>query len=215
MMFKLDAAALPLLQNSAIETRRAFGVLFIAVSIAVGVASFLSEIAYIIISFPLYYYAIIWLVSFGAVFGAISPRLRRAVPAILGRMKTSARWPASAKALNGICWVGPFTAIAVFPLLYQYLILAGIGLGNLSTYLMIKKYSGADNREQLIVAVISLAAIPAAVMIDNMLFVTRQDIAVMLSRIFIGIAYAAGGVFAFLRKAGPVGFDPTTSGSLQ
>ncbi len=204
------------MQNSAIETRRAFGVLFIAVSIAVGVASFLSEIAYIIIpAFPLYYYAIIWLVSFGAVFGAISPRLRRVVPAILCRMKTSARWPAGAKALNGICWVGPFAAIAVFPSLYQYLILAGIGLGNLLTYLMIKQYSGADNREQLIVAMISLAAIPAAVMIDSMLFVTRQDIAVMLSRIFIGIAYAAGGVFALLRKAGPVGFDPTTSGSLQ
>jgi hypothetical protein len=204
------------LQNSAIETQRAFGVLFIAVSIAVGVASFLSEIAYIIIpTFPLYYYAIIWLVSFGAVFGTSSPHLRRAVPAILCRMKTSARWPEGAMALNGICWVGPFAAIAVFPSLYQYLILAGIGLGNLSTYLMIKKYSGADNREQLIVAMISLAAIPAAVMIDSMLFVTRQDIAVMLSRIFIGIAYAAGGVFALQRKAGPVGFDPTTSGSLQ
>ncbi len=204
------------MQNSAIETPRAFGVLFIAVSIAVGVASFLSEIAYIITTFPLYYYAIIWLVSFGAVFGASSPHLRRVVPAILCRMKTSSRWPAGAKALNGICWVGPFAAIAVFPSLYQYLILAGIGFGNLSTYLMIKKYSGADNREQLIVAMISLAAIPAVVMIDSMLFVTRQDIAVMLSRIFIGIAYAAGGVFALLRReAGPVGFDPTTSGSLQ
>jgi hypothetical protein len=203
------------LQKSGVETRKAFGVLFIAVSIAVVVASFLSEIAYIITSFPLYYYAIIWLVSFGAVFGAISVSLRKAIPAILGRMKTSTKWSTGAKALNGICWVGPFAAIAAFPSLYQYLILAGIGLGNLSTYLMIKKYSGADNREQLIVAMISLAAIPAAVMIDSMLFATRQDIAVLLSRIFIGIAYAAGGMFALLRKAGPVGFDPTTSGSLQ
>jgi hypothetical protein len=203
------------LQNSAVETRRAFGILFIAVSISVGVASFLSEIAYIIAAFPLYYYAIIWIVSFGAVFGASSPRLRKAVPAILGRMKTSTGWPAGAKALNGICWAGPFAAIAAFPSLYQYLILAGIGLGNLSTYFMIKKYSGADNREQLIVALISLAAIPAAVMIDSMLFTTRQDIEVMLSRIFIGIAYGAGGLFALLTKAGPVGFDPTTSGSLQ
>ncbi len=203
------------MQNLADETQRAYGVLFIAVSIAVVVASFLSEIAYLITSFPLYYYAIIWLVSFGAVFGASYSHLRKAIPAILGRMKTSTKWPAGAKALNGICWAGPFAAIAAFPTLYQYLILSGIGLGNLSTYLMIKKYSGADNREQLIVAIISLAAVPAAVMIDSMLFATRQDIAVMLSRIFIGIAYAAGGMFALLRKAGPVGFDPTTSGSLQ
>jgi hypothetical protein len=204
-----------LLQKSAVETRKAFGVLFIAVAIAVVIASSLSEIANIITSFPSYYYAIIWLVIFGAVFGASSRSLRKAIPAILSRMKTSTKWSTGAKALNGICWIVPFAAIAAFPTLYQYLILAGIGLGNLSTHLIIKKYSGADNREQLIVAMISLAAIPAAIIIDSTLFATRQDIAVMLSRIFIGIAYAAGGMFALLRKAGPVGFDPTTSGSLQ
>jgi hypothetical protein len=208
-------AAQSLLQNSAVETRRAFGLLFVAVSIAVGIASILSEIAYVVTNFPVYYYAIIWIVSFGAVFGACSGRLRKAVPAIVGRMKTSIRWPTGAKALNGVCWAGPFIAIAAFPSLYQYLILVGIGLGNLSTYLMIKKYSGTDNREQLIVAIILLVAIPVAVTIDSLLFARYQDIALMLSRIFIGVAYGAGGAFALLRKAGPVGFDPTTSGSLQ
>lgn len=175
-------------------------------SIAVVIASFLSEITYFITSLlPLYYYVIIWLASFGAVFGASYRPLRKALPAILNRMKTSTRWPTAAKILNGICWAGPFAAIAAFPSLYQYLILAGIGIGNLSTYLMIKKYSNTDNPEQLIVALVSLAAVPAAVMIDSMIFATRQDIAVMLSRIFIGFAYAAGGAFALLRKAGPVG----------
>ncbi len=178
-------------------------------------ASFLSEISYFSASLPPYYYVIIWLASFGAVFGASYRHLHRALPAILNRMKTSTRWPTAAKILNGICWAGPFAAIAAFPSLYQYLILVGIGLGNLSTYLMIKKYSITDNPEQLLVALVSLAAVPAVVIIDNMIFATRQDIAVMLSRIFIGIAYATGGVFALLRKAGPVGFDPTTSGSLQ
>lgn len=203
------------MQNSAVEARKAFGVLFIAVSISVIIASFLSELAYMITSISLYHYVIIWLVSFGAVFGASYTRLRKSVPAVLRRMKTSTGWPLAAKILNGVCWAGPFAAIAIFPSFYQYLILAGIGLGNLSTYLMIRRYSGADNREQLIVAVVSLAAIPAAIMIDSMLFAMQQDIAVMLSRMFIGIAYAAGGAFALLKKAGPVGFDPTTSGSLQ
>jgi hypothetical protein len=178
------------------------------VSIAVVIASCLSEIAYFIIGLQLYYYVIIWLASFGAVFGGSYRRLRKALPAILNRMKTSTRWPTAAKILNGICWAGPFAAIAAFPSLYQYLILAGIGLGNLSTYLMIKKYSNTDNPEQLIVALVSLAAVPAAVMIDSMIFATRQDIAVMLSRIFIGIAYAAGGAFALLRKAGPIDLSP-------
>lgn len=184
-------------------------------SIAVVIASFLSEIAYFVTDPPLYYHVMIWLGSFGAVFGASYRHLRKSLPAIQGRMKTSARWSIAAKTLNGISWAGPFAAITAFPSFYQYLILAGIGLGNLSTYLMIKKYSSMDNHEQLIVALVSLAAIPTVVIIDSMIFATRQDIAIMVSRIFIGIAYAAGGAYALLREAGPVGFDPTTSGSLQ
>ena len=197
-----------------VETRRAFGFLFVCVSIAVGAASVISELAYIN-NLPIYYYAIIWLGSFGVVFGTGAAKFRKAAPAIRGRIKTSTKWSAGAKALNGICWAGPFAAIAAFPSFYQYLILLGIGLGNLSTYLMIKRYSNADNREQLIVAAVSLVAVPVATIIDSSLFVTHQDIAVMLSRILIAIAYAAGGAFALLGKAGPVGFDPTTSGSLQ
>jgi hypothetical protein len=187
------------LQNSAVETRRAFGLLFVCVSIAVGAASVISEIVYLN-SLPLYYYPVIWLGSFGAVFGASAAKFRKAAPAIRGRMKTSAKWSAGAKAFNGMCWAGPFAAIAAFPSLYQYLILLGIGLGNLSTYLLIKKYNNADNREQLIVAVISLVAIPVAVVIDSSLFATHQDIAVMLSRVLIAVAYAAGGAFALVRK---------------
>jgi hypothetical protein len=182
-------------QDQAAETRRAFGFLFICVSVAVGAGSVLSEIAFLN-ELPLYYYAIIWLGSFGAVFGAGAGKFRKAAPAIRGRMKTSAKWSTGAKALNGICWAGPFVAIAAFPSLYQYLILLGIGLGNLSTWLLIKKYSGSDNREQLIVAVISLAAIPAAIAIDSSIFAAQQDIAVMLSRILIAVAYAAGGAYA-------------------
>ena len=180
------------------QTRRAFGFLFVSVSIAIGAGSVSSEIAYTNNS-PLYYYPIIWLGSFGAVFGAGAPKFRKAAPAIRGRMKGSISWPTWAKTLNGLCWAGPFASIAAFPAFYQYLILLGIGLGNLSTYLFIKKYSGADNREQLIVAVISLVAMPVAAVIDGSLFAMHQDVAVMLSRILIAIAYAAGGAYA-LRK---------------
>ena len=189
------------MENPAVETRRAFGFLFIAVSIAVGAASVLSEFAHLN-NLPSYYHAIIWVGSFAAIFGASVKKFRKAAPAIRGRMKSSIGWSAGAKAANGICWAGPFAAIAVFPELFQYLILLGIGLGNLSTYLLIKKYSGNDNREQLVVAAISLVAMPIAFVIDSSLFVERQDIAVMLSRILIAVAYAAGGLFAFRKEAG-------------
>lgn len=187
------------MENSALLTRRAFGVLFVAVSVAVGIGSVLSEIAYQNNS-PLYYYAIIWIGSFAGAIGAAGPRFRKAVPAIRGRMKNSIKWSTAAKAINGISWAGPFASIAAFPSLYQYLILLGIGLGNLSTYIMMKKYSGLDNREQLLVGAISLAALPVAVVIDSSLFATHQDIAVMISRILIAVAYAVGGAYALLAR---------------
>ena len=199
----------------AVEARRAFGFFFICVALAVGTGSVITEIAYLN-NAPPYWYAIIWLGSFGAVFGGAAARLREAAPAIRARIKTSVKWSIGSKVLNGICWAGPFAAIIALPSLSHYLILLGIGLGNLSTHQLLRKHGAIDNRDQLVVASISLAAIPVAFAIDSVL-ATDQDIALMLSRILIAIAYAAGGLSALLQgtKAGPVGFDPTTSGSLQ
>lgn len=187
------------MENSVLVTRRAFGVLFVAISAAVGAGAVLSELAFIN-NLPLYYYAAIWIGSFGAVFGIAGPRFRKAVPAIRGRMKNSAKWPHSAKALNAVSWAGPFLIIALLPSLYQYLILLGIGLGNMATYAMMRRYSSLDNREQLIVASISLAALPVAFAIDSSLFASHQDIAVMLSRMLIAGSYAAGGAYALAAK---------------
>ena len=187
------------MQHSPTEVRRAFGLLFIGIAIAVGVAAVLSEIAYVY-NGAFYYYAIIWVTSFGIVFGATLRKFQNVIPAIRGRMKNSIRWSSTAKTLNGVCWAGPFIAIAAFQSLFQYLILLGIGLGNLSTYVLMKKYSGLDNPEQLIVGLISLAAIPIAIEIDTTVFTSSQDIAVMLSRILISTAYAAGGVYALLAR---------------
>jgi hypothetical protein len=186
--------------DAVLETRRAFGVLFVGVAVAVFAGAVLSEIAFQN-DVPIYYYAIIWLGSFGATFGAAWPRFRKSLPSIRGRMKNSVRWSQGAKALNAVCWTVPFASIAVFPALYQYLILLGIGLGNMATYAMMKRYSGLDNREQIIVAAISLAALPAALAIDTTIFAERQDIAVMLSRMLIALAYGAGGAYALFAKS--------------
>jgi hypothetical protein len=182
------------LESSSIEIRKAFGFLFICVSIAVAVGAILSEVVFLSRS-TFYYYGIVWFGSFGVVTGLNFRKFGRILPLIRQRMKNSLKWSPKISAINGICWAVPFIAIGAFPSLLQYLILLGIGLGNLSTYLIMKKFSSQDNKEQMIVGIIALASIPVAIIIDNTLL-TLQDIAVLLSRILIAISYAAGGIYA-------------------
>ncbi|MFZ0511943.1 MAG: hypothetical protein WAM14_10080 [Candidatus Nitrosopolaris sp.] len=182
-----------------LETRRAFGLLFIGVSVAVVIGAVLSEVA-AKYNAPVYEFVIIWLVSFGATFGAIFRKFRRVIFSVRARMKNSFKWPIGAKVVNGLCWAAPFASIGMFPSMYQYLILVGIGLGNFSTYLLMKKYSHLENREQMIVGLISLASIPISIGIGMTLFALRHDLAVFLSRMLIAIAYAAGGIYAVTVK---------------
>lgn len=186
--------------SNTLEVRHAFGILFIAVSIAVGAATVVGEIAFVSKA-PLYYYAIIWIASFSLTFGAILRKSRKTISSIFSRMKNSIQWPTNVKAVNGLCWASPFAVIPLFPHIYHYLILLGIGSGNLSTYLLMKKYSNTDNREQMIVGLISLLAIPIALSIDMTIFISRQDLAILLSRILISMAYGIGGTYAIISKA--------------
>jgi hypothetical protein len=185
--------------SKTLEARRAFGLLFTAVAIFVASATILTEIAFINRA-PLYSYAFIWSASFGITFGAIWRKFRKSISFIRRRMKDSTQWPISAKVLNGICWASPFALIPMLPHFYQFLILLGIGLGNFSTYLLMRRYSSANNHEQMIVGLISLAAIPLAMGIDMSLLVSRQDVAVMLSRILISIAYGTAGMYALFAR---------------
>ncbi|TLX93463.1 MAG: hypothetical protein E6K91_08615 [Thaumarchaeota archaeon] len=186
------------MQSSPIEVRRAFGLLFIGVAISVGFASILSEVAFEQKD-PTYYYSIIWVGSFVITFGVIFAKWKNIILSIRGRMKNSVKWSSPVKAINGLCWAAPFASIGAFPSIYQYLILLGIGLGNTTTYLFMKKFSGVSNNEQIIVGILSLLAIPIAIFLDTS-FVSNQTIAIILSMLMIAIAYGAGGIFAFLSK---------------
>jgi hypothetical protein len=185
-------------QKSPLEVRRAFGVLFIGVALAVGSASILNEIAFEQKD-PISYYVVIWLGSFAITFGIIIGKFRTMLSSIKSRMKNSVKWPTMVKTINGLCWAAPFASIGITPHLYQYLILLGIGLGNTSTFLFMKKYSGLVNPEQIIVGAISLAAIPIATLLDTSL-ISNQTSAVIASRIMIAVAYGVGGIFALVKK---------------
>lgn len=181
------------------QIRHSFGILFLNVAISVVGASILSEIAFLNHS-PIYYYYFIWFLVFGLVFGTQFRKFRSILPLIRQRMKKSATWPMSAKAINGICWALPFVLIVAFPEITQYLILLGIGLGNISTFVFMKKFSGQNNYEQFLVGIISVILIPIAFEIDSKIFIENQNISIFLSRIFISAAYAIGGLYAIYRK---------------
>lgn len=174
-----------------------FGVFFISIAISVALAAIIAEIASIN-KVPVYYYPIIWVGSFAITFLTLFHKNRGLLHSLQSRMKNSIRWPGKVKVLNAICWAGPFAAIAIYPSLLPYLVLVGIGLGNISTYLLLRKYNGINYREQLIVGIVSLAALPVTYVMHTSISVIKEDIAVMLSRIFVSLAYAAGGVYAIV-----------------
>ena len=84
--------------------------------------------------------------------------------------------------------------------LFTLLVLVGIRLGNISTYLLIKRYNGISSNEQLIVGLVSLAAIPVTFEVHSSIVVIRGDVAIMLSCIFVSLACAAGGIYAIKTK---------------
>ena len=84
-----------------------------------------------------------------------------------------------------------------------------IGCGNISTYLLLRRYRDINNKNnnrnsaghgQFIVGLISLIAIPIVFEVQTSMFIVREDIAVMLSRILISFAYAVGGIYAVMIK---------------
>ncbi|MDH3490068.1 MAG: hypothetical protein OEL56_06435 [Nitrosopumilus sp.] len=181
------------------QIRHSFGILFLSVAVSVATGSILSEIAPLS-NLSWSYRGFIWIAVFGLVFGVQFRRFRLILPLIRQRMKKSATWPMSIKILNGICWTLPFAVIVIFPEFTQYLILLGMGFGNISTFVFLKKFSGLENVEQLLVGMISIIMLPVAFGTDLLVLTEHQDIGILFPRLFISVAYAAGGFYALLKK---------------
>jgi len=181
------------------EIRRIFGFLFLCVAASVALSSIVSELLFLH-NFPSPFHGIVWIGTFGLIFGLYFKHFKEKISLIRNRMKNSLSWPLYVKVINGLCWALPFAFIAIFPQYFQYLILLGIGLGNSSTYIFMKFFSHQNNNEQILVGLTALLVIPLAIEIDTSLFASHQDVAILLSRILISISYAIGGVYAIFSK---------------
>lgn len=182
-----------------IDIRHGFGVLFIAISLAIlfaAISSYFLAANHI----PYGYYPLLWLGSFSISIGVSLFKERKVFSSIRTRMKKSLAWPLHVKIMNGLCWAAPFFVILLFHNLYPYLILLGIGMGNISTYLFIKKYSRAKNNEQLIVGLIAICGIPISIILDSTIFSTDYEIALLFSRLLITTSYGVGGIYSLVAK---------------
>lgn len=185
--------------NVGIESR-AIGFLFISIAIAVLSGTIINEFL-ASHHIPLYYQLLSWILVFIFVLGIAFTKMKNLFRSIRNRMKNSIRWPLHIKIINGLSWAGPFLAIPIFHPIAHYLILSGIGAGNISTYFLIKRYSKYDNKEQFIVGILAIIMIPVLFLIDVLLapVIVHQHV-LTLSRIFVAISYGIGGIYALNEK---------------
>jgi len=185
--------------NVGIESR-AFGFLFISIAIAVLSGTIINEFL-ASHNIPIYYQLLSWILVFIIVLGIAFTKMKNLFRSIRNRMKNSIRWPLHVKIINGLSWAGPFLAIPIFHPIAHYLILLGIGAGNISTYFLIKRYSKYDNKEQFIVGILAIIMIPVLFLIEVLLVpvIVHQHV-LTLSRIFVAISYGIGGIYALNEK---------------
>jgi hypothetical protein len=186
-------------RNPGIESR-AFGFLFICIAIAVLIGTIINEFLSLH-HVPIYYQLLSWVMIFALILGMAFTKMKNLFHSIRNRMKNSLKWPLHAKIINGLSWAGPFLAIPVFHSFSQYLILLGIGTGNISTYLLIKSYSDYDNKEQFVVGIIALSMIAVLFFVDVMMssIIVQQHV-LTLSRLFVAISYGVGGIYALIER---------------
>lgn len=83
--------------------------------------------------------------------------------------------------------------------MHEYLILAGIGLGNISTFTIFLLSNKIKNKDQLIVGLISIISIGIIFFLYNGKVIEKSD-GEFLARIFISIAYGIGGIYSLVIK---------------
>jgi hypothetical protein len=101
--------------------------------------------------------------------------------------------------INGLCWAAPFGLGAIIPSYHEYLILAGIGLGNLSTFIIFMINNKIKNMDQFIVGLISLMSIGIIILLYNDNIITKSS-GDFLARILISVAYGIGGIYSSIVK---------------
>lgn len=174
------------------------GIIFIYISLSVFSATLISYFTPQKFDF-LYIYLLIWFGCFSIFFLIFKSKIIKSLYTIRTRIRKSTDWPTSMKIINGICWAAPFLLGALIPSMHEYLILAGIGFGNISTYLIFLLSNKIKNIDQLIVGLISMISIGIIIFLYEGEII-EKSYGEFLARILISIAYGIGGVYSAIIK---------------
>jgi hypothetical protein len=88
--------------------------------------------------------------------------------------------------------------IPIFHTAYPYLVLLGIGAGNICTYELLKRYNNESNVGQYLVGISSISFIPLLLIINYAVLQNSTEEALLVSRLLVGIAYGIGGLYVLL-----------------
>jgi len=174
------------------------GILFIFISLAVFSATIISYIIELKVDY-FFIHILVWILCFFIYFLIFKSKIIQSLHIIRNKIRKSTGWSPMMKLINGLCWAAPFGLGALIPSIHEYLILAGIGLGNLSTFIIFMVNDKIKNTDQFIVGFISIMSIGIIIFLYNDDIIAKSS-GDFLARILISIAYGIGGIYSSIVK---------------
>jgi hypothetical protein len=176
---------------------RVFSFIFFFISVWFGLSSILSHIVFVY-NFNYFYYYIIWIGCFVVSLLLFLKPIVSMRQVFRDRVSTSISWPFLIKLINGLTWALPFLLIPFFPKYYPFLLLTGLSLGNISTFIFLKKYSKIFSIEQLITGSLLLSSLLIVTIYYN--FTDHYEIILFFTRVMISISYGIGGLVGYFKN---------------
>lgn len=176
---------------------RVFSFIFFFISVWFGLSSILSYIVFVY-NFNYFYYYIIWIGCFVVSLLLFLKPIVSMRQVFRDRVSTSISWPFLIKLINGLTWALPFLLIPFFPKYYPFLLLTGLSLGNISTFIFLKKYSKIFSIEQLMTGALLLSSLLIVTIYYNS--TDHYEIILFFTRVMISVSYGIGGLVGYFKN---------------
>lgn len=186
---------------------RVFSFMFFFISVWFGLASILSHIIFVY-NFSYFYYYVVWIGCFAISLLLFIKPLMRMRHVFKQRVSSSISWPFAVKLINGLTWALPFVFIPFFHKYYPFFLLTGLSLGNISTFIFLKKYSKIFSIEQVIAGSLVLSSLFFILIYYN--YTDNYELILFLTRVMISISYGIGGLIGYFKNS-----DLATSSGLH